>query len=305
MDPGALLARVVEQPAVATLRAVLETYGRAAGGLLASGLAFSALFAAISATLLLVGLAGWIASGDPALREEIRDALVTAFPPLSGLIEGSLEAASDGAALTSGLGIVGLLWTVSRLIASLDIAVARIFADEPERNALRRTVRGFVAIAFGAAAVAAAVTSVALFAAIDLVIGTPESPARGAMVVFGSPVFLALAACLLVISGYRALPPSAPSWHALVIPAVLVGAILVILAQAFAFVVPRLVGVAELAGSLASVFVALAWLSLSFQALLLGAAWVRVREERVSKRAARSMSLEGATPPAETGGGRE
>ena len=54
---------------------------------------------------------------------------------------------------------------------------------------------------------------------------------------------------------------------------------MVILSQIFTFLVPRLVGVAALAGSLASAFIALAWLSFTFQALLYGAAWVRVRDE--------------------------
>ena len=42
---------------------------------------------------------------------------------------------------------------------------------------------------------------------------------------------------------------------------------------------PLLVGAARLAGSLATAFIALAWLSFTFQALLYGAAWVRVRDE--------------------------
>ena len=48
----------------------------------------------------------------------------------------------------------------------------------------------------------------------------------------------------------------------------------------FAFLAPRLIGAAALLGTLATVFAALAWLALSFQALLLGAAWVRDRAER-------------------------
>ena len=80
---------------------------------------------------------------------------------------------------------------------------------------------------------------------------------------------------------YRTLPPKAPSWRSALVPAVVVGVAIVVLTQVFTFLVPRLVGVAALAGSLASAFVALAWLSFSFQALLYGAAWVRVREEGV------------------------
>ena len=47
----------------------------------------------------------------------------------------------------------------------------------------------------------------------------------------------------------------------------------------FLYLAPRLLGAALLTGSLATAFVALAWLSFTFQALLLGAAWVRVRDD--------------------------
>ena len=63
-------------------------------------------------------------------------------------------------------------------------------------------------------------------------------------------------------------------------PAIVAGLAMWFLTQAFTFLAPRLVGVAALAGSLATAFIALAWLSFLFQALLYGAAWVRVREER-------------------------
>ena len=51
--------------------AVLDTYGRAPGGLLANGLAFSTLFASIPTLLLALGLAGLIA-GDPDAVEQTR-----------------------------------------------------------------------------------------------------------------------------------------------------------------------------------------------------------------------------------------
>jgi uncharacterized BrkB/YihY/UPF0761 family membrane protein len=70
---------------------------------------------------------------------------------------------------------------------------------------------------------------------------------------------------------------------------------IVLLTQIFTFLVPRLVGVAALAGSLASAFIALAWLSFSYQGLLYGAAWVRVRDDALTGgQASRGV-------PAETG----
>jgi len=295
MDVRGFLARILERPRVVVFRTILDAYGGAAGGLLANGLAFSALFAAIPTILLVFGLTGWVAAGDPAIQQQLSDALVRAFPPMAELIRDAVEAVADGAALASFIGVIGLLWTVSQLFGALDTAFARIFSDEPGRDALRRTVRGFVVVGLLGATVVTLLVALGLIAALEMLTGTQGSLARGTVDLLGSPPFLVVAASFVVVAGYRNLPPRPPGWRAIVLPAVIVGVILVILSQVFAFLVPRVVGVAALAGPLASGFVTLAWLSLSFQALLLGAAWVRVR----------SATLERAATPAEAGGGGE
>jgi YihY family inner membrane protein len=305
MDPRAALAWILDRPPVVVLRTILDTYGRAAGGLLANGLAFSSLFAAVPATLLVLGLAGWLAAGDPAVQQDLRDALSRAFPPLAGLIDGSVQAIVDGAALTSIVGVVGVIWTVSQLFGAIDVAFARIFFDEPERDPLRRTLRGFGVVVLIAVAVVMVIAGIGLLAAIDTAGGRQGTFARAVLDVLGSPPAVAVLACGAVIAAYRKLPPKPPSWWAILIPAAVVGAVLAILGQAFSLLVPWLVGVADLTGSLASGFVALAWLSFSFQALLIGAAWVRVRDAgppspaEAARAASGSASLERAAAAAE------
>ena len=307
MDVRAFLARFMEQPRVVAFRTVIDTYGRAAGGLLANGLAFAALFAAIPTTLLVLGLAGWFAAGDPTIQERVINALSTALPPLAELIRSSVDLVTDAAPLTSVVGAIGVVWTVSQLFAAVDTAFARIFFDEPERDVFRRTLRGFVVVGLIAAIVIGAIASLGLLAAIDTLSGNEGSLARATLELLGSPPAIAVAASLMVVVGYRTLPPRPPTWRALLIPAVIIGVVLVILAQAFTLLVPWLVGVADLAGSLASGFVALAWLSLSFQALLFGGAWVRVREagrptaSDAAAAAAGSAALERPAPATEPG----
>ena len=87
MDPAAILERFLDRPRVSFVRAVLDTYGRAAGGLLANGLAFSALFAVIPTVLLMLGLVGWLVGGE-ATQQALVDALVAVFPPLRGPARG-------------------------------------------------------------------------------------------------------------------------------------------------------------------------------------------------------------------------
>ncbi|HSK39741.1 MAG TPA: YihY/virulence factor BrkB family protein [Arenibaculum sp.] len=278
--------------------------------MLANGLAFSALFAAIPTVLLVLGFAGWAASGDPAIHDQVSDALVAAFPPLAALIRSSLDAITEGAALTSLIGVIGLLWTVSQFFGAMDTAFARIFSGLPERDVFRRTALGFVTVALMGAVIVVVIAALATLAALDALAGTQRSLARGAVDVLTSSPFVGLASCLAVTVAYRKLPPRSPTWRALLIPAVVVGVVLVILSQAFTILVPWLVGVADLAGPLASGFAALAWLSFSFQAFLLGAAWVRVRDEPRAAptgegRVVGSADLEGPAPATEPGRRRE
>ena len=311
MDVRALLGRFLELSPVVTIRAVLDAYGRAAGGILANGLAFAALFAAIPTTVLVLGVTGWAAAGDPLVQQQVTDVLVSAFPPLADVIRAAVEAITDGAPLTSLIGLIGLVWTVSQLFGAIDTAFARIFSDETERGALWRTVRGVLVVGVLAAVVVAVIVGLGVVAALDTARGLPESIARRAAGVLGSPPVLIVVASLGMVLAYRFLPPEPPNWRALILPAVLVGVVLLVFSQVFSYLVPRLVGVAALAGPLASGFVALAWLSFSFQAVLLGATWVHVREDRQNAReqppgsGEGSTTLEGPAAPAEPGGGRE
>ena len=298
MDVPALLDRFLDRPRVAFVRAVLDTYGRAAGGLLANGLAFSALFAFIPTVLLILGLAGWLA-GNAEVQRALVDALAAAFPPLQELLEGILASITDAAALTSVVGFVGLVWTVSQFHGALDVAFARIFSDHPERDIVRRTARGFlwVAILFGLVIGAIILGGVATM--LDSLVPTTVPLAGTIAAIATSPVALTAFSIGAVLFLYRVMPPAPPSWGAIRIPGVVVGVAIVVLAQIFTFLVPRLVGSVVLAGSLAAAFIALAWLSFTFQALLYGAAWVHVRDDGVSG------VLGGPTASAEPGGGGE
>lgn len=285
---------------MARIRAVLDIYGAAAGGLLANGLAFASLFAAIPTVLLILGVAGWV-TNKPEVRMQVADALSQAFPPIKDLIDESLQAIAAGAALTSLLGIIGLFWTVSQLYGALDLAFARIFSNERERDIVRRTARGFFVVGILVIVIVGFIVLTALTSAWEAMSPGTDLVPNVLTAFIGSLPFLILGSMVSVLVVYRTLPPSPPRWRSAAIPAVAVGLALVVLSQVFTFLVPRLVGVAALAGSLASAFVALAWLSFGFQALLYGAAWVRVRESGIPVR----LPLGGAAPAAEPSAGGE
>jgi len=246
-----------------------------------------------------LGVAGWF-TGDPAVRSTVADALIDAFPPLESLIESSLDAITEGAALTSLIAVIGLIWTVSQLYGALDVAFARIFSAHPERDIVIRTVRGFLVVAILVVIIVGFVVLTAFAAALDAVGGDIPIVRTLSGLAGSLPVLVALSIGSVLIV-YRTLPPSAPRWRSALVPALVVGVAIVVLTQIFTFLVPRLVGVAAFAGSLASAFIALAWLSFSFQALLYGAAWVRVRDGGPGP--AGSAGLGTPAPPTEPGGG--
>lgn len=300
MDPAAILGRVLDRPRVAYVMAVLDTYGRAAGGLLANGLAFAALFAVIPIALVTLGLAGLVFA-DPRVQQSLADALAQAFPPLADLIEGALAAIAQKAALTSIVGVIGLVWTVSQFYVTLDVAFARIFADEPERDVFRRTARGLVWVGGLLAGVIIVIIAGALLSAGSALLPGTSPLGRSAVDLITSWPALMAGAIVLTHVIYKVVPPRSPSWRTISLPAVMVAVAIVLLTQLFMFLAPRLVGVAALAGSLATAFIALAWLSFSFQVLLYGAAWIRVRMDRAAGTG--PSALAGPAAPAEPGGG--
>ena len=248
MDVAKVLAKVLDQPQVAKVMRVLDIYGHAAGGLLANGLAFSALFASIPAALLVIGVGGFIAAGSTEAQQKLVDALIEAFPPLADLINGAVTAVSQGAALTSIIGFFGVIWTVSQFYGAIDVAFARIFAASPERDIVRRTARGFLVVVLIGIAIVGFVVLVSAATYLDALIPTQIPVATSIVNVLRSIPFLILLA-IGVDPGDLPVPAAERATLAVgADPGDPVGIIVVVLTQIFTLLVPRLVGVAALAG---------------------------------------------------------
>jgi membrane protein len=266
-------------PAVAALRRILDRYAGAGGGLLAGGLAYAALFAIVPGVILLAGVVGlWYA--DPADRAAAVDVLAGVLPPLRELIRVVLDEAAKEAASISLLGAVALVWGSSRFVVAFEDAVARVMGGDRGRGMLGRNLAALVAVVLMVLAIPASAVLSGLVAFLE------AGAAAGVLEVVGAALGVALEALPVgatigaMILVYRIVPRPAPTWGALIVPGAVIGLTLTIIARLFAFLAPRLIGAAALIGTLATVFAALAWLALSFQAILVGAAWVSDRDER-------------------------
>jgi YihY family inner membrane protein len=244
---------------------------------MAGGLAYGALFAIVPAVVLASGVIG-LAISDPSQRAATVAVISSVLPPMRDLVATILDEADRNAAPLGLIGAGTLAWSASRFVLSLTDTVSRVMGRTRRRGALlsNLTSLGAVLLLMAAIVVGPALAGLASFAdaAEEVGLASLLGPVVRLLLGFVPPAVAILASAFV----YRVVPMPKPDWRALALPAILVGVALTILLEAFVFLAPRLIGAAALLGTIATVFAALAWLSLSFQAFLLGAAWVADRE---------------------------
>lgn len=268
-----LTRRVGGLPAVRTLLATLTVYDGAGGGLMASGLAYAALVALLPGLLVMVAVFGLVVH-DEAIKEQLVALIATAVPPLEEVARTAFAQVSAGAVPTGIIGFVGLLWGASRFYAALDYAFARIFHGARRRNEIERTLRGLILTALLVMAPLGALI-VGSFA--GRVIENAPGGIIGALWQLATPI----GSFLLFVTGtvlvFRFVPGNRVAGRAYLRPAILVGLALAVFAQVFTIIAPLMTRIASIYGPFVAVFALLAWLAISFNVLLLGASWTRVR----------------------------
>ena len=289
-------------PAVRTLLATFEVYDRAGGGLVAGGLAYAALIALVPGALLVASVVGYFVV-DPEMQDQIVEAVANAVPPLEDIARTAIESVAAGAVPTSIIALLGLLWGSSRFYASLDYAFSRIFHGARRRNEVERTLRGvLVTFLFVALPIAALIAGSVASWILDL--APDEARAEGiarAVWQLASPVGSFLLFLGTVSLVYRYVPAERVPARAYLRPAILVGVALAVFTQLFAFIAPRMLGWAAIYGTFVAAFALLAWLSIGFNLLLLGACWSRVRALALAQPDAPPAEDPG-DPPAEESG---
>ena len=261
---------------------ILARYDAAGGSLLAGGLAYSALFAIVPLGLVTAGLAGLLVS-DPDTRARVVEAIAGVLPPLRGLLELVLGEAARSAAAISIFGAATLIWGGSRFILAFETAMSRVAGGPRSRGVVHRNVIGLVTAILLVVTVMLGAFLAGLAAFLDEAVAGNEILALSLLTrltLAVLPLALATAAMALI---YRFVPESRPSWRAAWIPAITIAVVLTIFVRVFVFIAPRLIGAAATIGTLATAFAALAWLGLTFQAILIGAAWTGERHERLDR----------------------
>lgn len=262
---------------VRRLMAVLARYDAAGGSLLAGGLAYSALFAIVPLLLVTVGVTGLLVA-DPAVRNQVVKSIGDVLPPLRALVEAVLGESARDASAISVLGGLTLIWGGSRFVLAFTSAISRATGSPRTRSVVRRNLIGIATAIILVLTVMLGALFAGLAAVIDAAVASQKIIGLSfltSLVISLFPLLMAIAAMAFV---YRYVPVRRPSWGTTLAPAIVVAVALTVLTRAFVFLAPRLIGAAAAVGSLATAFAALAWLALTFQAILLGAAWVGERQ---------------------------
>lgn len=245
--------------------------------------------------LLTAGLAG-LAAGDPAERAHVVATIAGVFPPLRDLVDVILAEADRNVGPLGVVGAATLLWGASRFVLSFDDAISRVLGRTARRAVVIRNLAAVAAVVLLAGTIILGPIVAGLASFLD------AAESEGVLAVVGGAVRLALgfvppiATVGAIALVFRIVPLPMPRWRSVTSPALVAGIVLTGLLQGFVFLAPRLVGTAALLGTIAAVFVALAWLSLSFQVILVCAAWVGERDARFDAEAlaAQAESASGA-----------
>lgn len=268
-----LIGVVTGNRVVLRVMAVVGAANEAGATLFAATLAFSTMFAFIPLVLLLAGVLGWLVD-DVAERSALLAQLVGYFPPLASVFEQSLEGVVRGRGALSIIGVVGLLWGASNFYGSLDEVMRRLFPGGGVRGQFARRARGMITIAVLVAVIVGTISLSGVWALLDQLVGGL------AIWRYVVPAITLTVMVLVVLAAYVLVPTRPPSVRAALPSAIVAGVAIGVLTNVFSLLAPVLIGGLSGFGVIAAIFGALVWLNYSYQILLYGAAWARLRRDR-------------------------
>lgn len=285
---------VMRLPPMQGLLHAMRAFDRGGGGMLAGALAYYAFFTMVPTLLLLVSLLGVLIE-DAGLREQLIQGLVNQIDPIADLASFIIDGLANSGRTGTIVGLIGLLWGASGFYGALQGAMQRMFPGPGGRDFLQTRLRGAVTVVvvLGVLVIAVGIVFVLPFvtewidarclklqregvAIAEGVCSIDFGQLTGALGVVGAMGV----AFLLALGIYIAIPLDGPSLRQAFWPAIAVGIVIGGFTALFGWIAPLLVRHWLTLGIVGNVFIALIWLNLTFQALIFGAAFARLRRDR-------------------------
>lgn len=274
----ALAERAARSPLGRYAPRLFKVWHTAGADLLAGGLTFASIFAFVPALLLTTGLISLVVA-DEAQRRALAAGIGDVFPPIRAVAISALDARIDGRINASIIAALGSVWGASTFYGALDEAFARVFREAPRRGMLVRIWRGMLSVVMLLALVAVMVLLTGVATRMTNVDFLGLGRAFGWIASVVAPL-LALAVWIgAIYAAFRVIPTVEVTREAALRPAIVVGTFLAIWTQAMAILGTFFIGIARELGPGLGVLAVLMWLWVSFNAIILGASWVRLRLE--------------------------
>lgn len=200
-----MFERIKDSRVIHIATAVNRRYADDAGGHLSASIAYYGFLSLFPLALLSLSIVGFLLKGNAEFRHDLEQRVLDAVPGLQTLLGRNLDAV---AASSGGLGVIGLgglLWTGTGVVAAGRNAVRQVFRDGPPPGGLADKAR-LVGLTAGLGVVALAATGLAATAAALDSEGPLGLVLRlgGAIVAFGLDLVLFLLAYRVLLTGRRA-----------------------------------------------------------------------------------------------------
>lgn len=202
-----MFERIKDSRVIRTAEAVNRRYADDAGGHLSASIAYYGFLSLFPLALLSLSIVGFVLKGNAEFRNDLEQRVLDAVPGLQTLVGKNLDAV---AASSGGLGVIGLgglLWTGTGVVAAGRNAIRQVFRDGPPTAGVGDKVR-LVGLTAGLGVVALAATGFAATAAgLD-----SEGPLGLVLRIGGAIVAFALDLVLFLVT-YRVLLSARRAWR--------------------------------------------------------------------------------------------
>ncbi|MBN1289284.1 MAG: YihY/virulence factor BrkB family protein [Actinobacteria bacterium] len=106
--------------------------------------AYNAFMAIFALLLFMSAILGYVLHSDPDLYTRIMKNIYDALPDLGESFQNTLGSITRNRGLVSAIGLVGLLWSGTRLFNAIAKGFGRIWPEKKQNFIVRRTVAGFL-----------------------------------------------------------------------------------------------------------------------------------------------------------------
>jgi membrane protein len=255
--------------------AVIQTYSRGQGALLAGSMAYFTFLSILPLLMITGSIVGTLSQGSESIRRALEDAVQQVFPGI-----GAEEVLGQLIESRAAFGILGLLtvaYASSGFVGALTACLNTMWEVPAGRNPFGQKLLNLtVVLLLGIVLLGSVGVTLWVAYLTRVALGSSAAPIATRIELIASP--LSLFFVLLLI--YRALPARKLSWRSQMRGAIIGALSIELLKRGFAFWAQNSAGVSVLPRSLVSVVLLLVWLGFFGQVILYGAAINVVRDRK-------------------------